>query len=71
VILGISSDVTFLEMREGERHAGDVTDSAGASGDVLESAPPVGEHGDLLFAVVRREQMKTRCVSVRMSSIKP
>jgi hypothetical protein len=43
VIAAISCDVAVLEMGEDECRAGDVTDFAGAGGDVLQGAPSVGE----------------------------
>jgi hypothetical protein len=43
VISAISFDVAVLEMGEDECGAGNVADLAGAGGDVLESAPALGE----------------------------
>ena len=50
VISAISFDVAVLEMGEDECGAGNVADLAGAGGDVLESAPALGEQGEPAFA---------------------
>ena len=43
-------DHAVFEMDEDECGFGDVADSAGAEGDVLEGAPALGEQGEAAFA---------------------
>jgi len=45
-----ASQVAMLEVREDERRFGNLSDLAGAGGDVLQGAPASAEYGESTFA---------------------